>query len=162
LLPLLEPYLNLEEGFMEGLTEEEILHIRPPTNLGLDAWKLAFAKELLEKDHAKRSKGLQPRGWLCESRPGKRYHHCIAMNRQESDAETEVTPLYPLSVIEALRAIEALNAAPITLGASSERVDSTEFAKWYWKACESSQPNDWMQAALAAQRVLKTKPGGPV
>ena len=31
-----------------------------------------------------------------------------------------------------------------------------EFAAWYWKACESSQPSDWMKAALAAQRILKT------
>ncbi len=31
-----------------------------------------------------------------------------------------------------------------------------EFQAAYWKACESSQPRDWMSAALAAQRVLKT------
>lgn len=32
-----------------------------------------------------------------------------------------------------------------------------EFARLYWAACESSQPRDWFRAALAAQRVLKTK-----
>jgi hypothetical protein len=30
------------------------------------------------------------------------------------------------------------------------------FASAYWKACESAQPIDWMQAALAAQRLLQT------
>jgi hypothetical protein len=31
-----------------------------------------------------------------------------------------------------------------------------EFQTAYWKACGSSDPRDWMSAALAAQRVLKT------
>ena len=31
-----------------------------------------------------------------------------------------------------------------------------EFARWYWKACDSAQPYDWMKAALAAQQILET------
>ena len=34
--------------------------------------------------------------------------------------------------------------------------DTGDFQKAYWKACKSSKPLDWLQAALAAQRILKT------
>ena len=39
---------------------------------------------------------------------------------------------------------------------SKQDPQTDDFAYWYWKACDSSQPYDWMRAALAAQQVLET------
>lgn len=46
---------------------------------------------------------------------------------------------------------EPLFAAPKALEPLTDR-----FAEAYWKACDSSQPLDWMEAALAAQQILQT------
>ena len=52
------------------------------------------------------------------------------------------------SVLELLK---EKDAAPKALEPLTDR-----FAEAYWKACDSSQPLDWMEAALAAQQILQT------
>jgi hypothetical protein len=55
------------------------------------------------------------------------------------------------------KATEWLSQPPIP-SQQEERVRELEdFSRWYWQACESSQPNDWMKAALAAQSILRSK-----
>ena len=54
------------------------------------------------------------------------------------------------------KALETVNRDALAQQGEPQPVNSGEFAKWYWKACDSSQPDDWMMAALAAQRILAT------
>ena len=82
----------------------------------------------------------------------KGYGHCLC-GRNEWCKYCETNP-------ERNAVVEALDKAIADAEKKEQDMNfllHDEFAKWYWKACESSHPYDWFRAALIAQQILETK-----